>query len=593
MEDTAHAHSQASAHARGESRPLPDEANVRDGERGCQQPRDMLEGVTRARLQLLSRTAGRLLAAENPQEVIDELCRDVMTHLDCQAFFNFLSDPAVNKLRLNACAGIPEAEAHRIEWLDYGVTVCGCVANTRQRMVVQDVMHSTDHNTDLIRSYGIQAYCCHPLLAEGGRLIGTLSFGTNKRRSFAADEVDLMQTVSDQVATAVERMHSKAALAEANRRLQEADQRKNEYLAMLSHELRNPLTPITNSLFVLDRAPAGSERAVRARAIIDRQTRQLTRLVDDLLDVTRLISGKLRLRKARFELTQMLLGVAEDYRDTFDNAGIAFEPSVCGGPIWVNGDAARLAQALGNLLSNAAKFTERGGRVTLEASVDQSQPIMTIRVGDTGTGIDASLLPNVFEPFVQADVTLDRSRSGLGLGLTLVKNVVELHGGAVTAMSQGLGAGAEFTLRLPIESEDIVQERNSGGSRTGAATCRVLLIDDNADVLESLRDVLAIGEHEVQVAHDGAEGLSIAAQFKPNVVLCDIGLPGMSGYEVARALRANESLRSVCLVALTGYALPEDERRAKEAGFDHHLPKPPNLNVLERILANVASSNSA
>ncbi len=248
-----------------------------------------------------------------------------------------------------------------------------------------------------------------------------------------------------------------------------------------------------------------------------------------------------------------------------------------------------MAQVVGNLLTNSTKFTAKGGTVTLELEENLIDGMAVMRVRDTGTGITQSMLPKLFEPFVQAEESLDRSKGGLGLGLALVKGVVEMHGGQVKAHSEGPGTGAEFVIWLPAELGEPAMERaNRQSSRP--APRRVLVIEDNEDAADSLRAALEFSEHQVEVAYNGPEGLKKAREFRPEVVLCDIGLPGMTGYDVARALRGDEVLSKVHLVALTGYALPDDQRRASEAGFDHHVPKPPSLEMLQELFANLPSS---
>ena len=263
-------------------------------------------------------------------------------------------------------------------------------------------------------------------------------------------------------------------------------------------------------------------------------------------------------------------------------------------PVFVDGDWNRLAQVVGNLLQNAAKFTGAGGCTRVSVSTDAETKQAVVRVADTGVGMAPEMLARLFQPFAQADITLDRSKGGLGLGLALVKGLVELHGGTITAHSAGVGQGAEFVVRLPLALEDVptdgpLHSRTlvPGGRR------RVLIIEDNIDAADSLREALEFGGHEVEVAYTGAAGIAKARGFKPEVVFCDIGLPGMDGFEVARAFRADDALRGVYLVALTGYALPEDLQRALEAGFDQHLAKPPDLDRLEQILARVPSAGTA
>ncbi len=366
--------------------------------------------------------------------------------------------------------------------------------------------------------------------------------------------------------------------------LREADRAKNEFLAVLSHELRNPLAPIKNSLYILDRAAPGGEQARRAQAVVARQVDQLTRLVDDLLDVTRIARSKLTLQRSRLELNGLVQRTLEDYRPMFENAGVHLGLETAPAPVHVDADPHRIAQVVGNLLHNAAKFTPPGGRVTVTVAADASADRAVVSVADTGSGLAPDASAHVFEPFVQATKALDRSEGGLGLGLALVKGVVELHGGEVSATSAGPGQGSRFVVRLPLDrSEAAPAERRASAARERHR--RVLVIEDNVDAADSLRDVLEIQGHEVAVAYDGPSGIAAAREFHPDVVICDIGLPGMDGYEVARTLRADEALRGLQLVALSGYALAEDLRRASEAGFERHLTKPPSFEKLAAALA--------
>jgi CheY-like chemotaxis protein/nitrogen-specific signal transduction histidine kinase len=373
------------------------------------------------------------------------------------------------------------------------------------------------------------------------------------------------------------------ALRASEAALKEADRRRNDFLAVLSHELRNPLAPIRNSLFLLDRTAPGSEQARRAKAVIDRQVEQLSRLIDDLLDVTRITRGKIRIQRLCFDLAELVRRTAEDHQSIFVGDGLEFQITVGEQPLMVNGDPARIAQAIGNLLCNAAKFTPAGGQVHLALTAEGDLAI--IRVRDTGIGISSAVLPRLFHPFEQADSTLDRNLGGLGLGLALVKGLVELHGGNVEAYSNGVHQGTEVIIRLPLENATTTSTMD--GHTTHVRTRRrVLVIEDNVDAAETLREALEIGQHIVEVACNGPEGLAKARAFKPDVVVCDIGLPGMDGYQVARAFRADETLRTIHLVALTGYALPEDVVKAQEAGFNQHLAKPPSLEKLATIIAS-------
>jgi two-component system CheB/CheR fusion protein len=373
----------------------------------------------------------------------------------------------------------------------------------------------------------------------------------------------------------------------AEQALRAADLRKNDFLGVLSHELRNPLAPIRNAIHILKHAPDGSDQASRAKAVIERQTNQLTRLVDDLLDVTRISRGKIQLRRSRVELTNLLRQVVEDHRALFDSRNIALGLRIDVEPQWIDADATRITQVIGNLLSNAAKFTNAHGHVTVSVTQDGSSQT-AIEVADDGIGIDPELLGHVFEPFTQADGSLHRGHGGLGLGLALVKGLVEMHDGRVEARSRGPGKGTEFTISLPLVPAAVVPLEPPATAPPAAGPLRLLVIEDNLDAAETLKEVLEMDGHEVAVVHDGHEGVAKARSFKPDVVLCDIGLPGLDGYEVARRIRADGSIAPT-LIALTGYTRPEDQHESFKAGFDHHLGKPILIPDLEQVLANVTA----
>jgi signal transduction histidine kinase/CheY-like chemotaxis protein len=368
-------------------------------------------------------------------------------------------------------------------------------------------------------------------------------------------------------------------LEESEQALREADRRKDEFLAVLSHELRNPLTPLRNGLFVLASEPS-REQSARAFAIMDRQLDHLTRLIDDMLDVTRITRGKIELRRAKLDLREVVLRALEDHRAGLDEAGIALDQELQAGEFPLDADEARVVQVVTNLLHNAQKFTKRGGRLTV--TLRARSPGVELALRDTGVGIAPDVLPHVFEPFVQAPQTTARSYGGLGLGLAMVKGLVELHGGTARIESRGVGRGMQVTLWFPLAKG--ARRKLPRRTPAPAASQRVLIIEDNADTSDSLRLALALAGHEVKVAHDGTTGIALARSFHPDIVLCDIGLPGMDGYEVARTLRADADLRDTYIAAVTGYARPEDVSQAEEAGFDQHVAKPLSGEKLERIL---------
>ena len=375
----------------------------------------------------------------------------------------------------------------------------------------------------------------------------------------------------------------------AEEALRDSDRRKGEFLAVLSHELRNPLAPILNSVHILERVPAGSPQAARATEVVRRQTLHLTRLVDDLLDTTRISSGKIALRRDRIDLRDIVRRTTDDLRSVFARAGVDLRVEHVTGPVWIDADATRIAQVLGNLLQNAVKFTPSGGAVVVRVAAASGRA--ELRVADTGVGMAPETIERMFEPFAQAEQTLARTMGGLGLGLALVKGLVEMHGGTVRASSPGLGRGSELIVSLPLAATASSTELEPETERDARAKgLRVLVVEDNDDAALTLADLLEMYGHDVHVARDGRSGIARAHELVPDVVLCDIGLPDIDGHEVARRLREDPRLARTRLVALSGYAQPEDQERAQEAGFDAHLAKPPNVARLVSLLGGAEAS---
>jgi signal transduction histidine kinase len=382
---------------------------------------------------------------------------------------------------------------------------------------------------------------------------------------------------------------SRAAIALDNARLyrevQQADRQKNEFLSMLAHELRNPLAPIRNAVEVMKLRGEIPQDLAWARDVIDRQMRQLSRLVDDLLDVSRITRGKIELRKQPIELAPVVLQAVEASRPFIESKRHELTASVPEEPIRVNGDAARLAQVLTNLLINAAKYTEEGGHVWVTARRDGNEAVLAVK--DSGVGIPPDMLSAVFDLFIQVEHSIDRSQGGLGVGLTLVKRLVEMHGGSVKASSDGLGRGSEFVVRLPAVVEAVPSPTAPNSAEKGSQSTqplRVLVVDDNADTADTLATLLELEGHQVKLAHDGPTALAAAATFRPDAVVLDLGLPGMDGFEVARRLRDRTGGNGPVLVAVSGYCQDEDRKRARLAGFDHHLVKPAEIGTLASLL---------
>ncbi len=367
------------------------------------------------------------------------------------------------------------------------------------------------------------------------------------------------------------------------RSLIETDRRKDEFLATLAHELRNPLAPINNGLELLAE-DADPEKAT-VYAMMKRQMRQLIRLVDDLLDVSRISHGKIVLRKAVVELAPLIHQAAESIRPQMESAQQVFNISLPSAPLHVHGDGTRLVQAIGNLLNNASKFTPSHGSIALTLSAEEGHACIHVR--DTGIGLEPDEKGKIFELFGQADTSLERNTSGLGIGLSLTKNLAEMHGGSVDVVSEGRNKGCTFTLRIPLC--EVPEERTLPSQRPLAKVPKhtLLIVDDNVDGATSLAMLMKAQGHVVHEAHDGAQALAVAAAVRPGIVLLDIGMPNMNGYEVARRLRSEAWGPGMVLIALTGWGQDEDKRRSQEAGFDHHLVKPPVLGDINRILASV------
>ena len=366
--------------------------------------------------------------------------------------------------------------------------------------------------------------------------------------------------------------------------LREADRRKDEFLATLSHELRNPLAAIRNALEVMRRAGGEAPLGERALAIMERQTRQLVRLTDNLLDVSRITRDRMELRRDRFDLRAAVRSAIEATEPLADAAGHVLTVTLPDDPLWVRADFTRLAQAFGNLLNNAVKYTDHGGRITVAAAAEQGRAVVTL--ADTGIGIEPSLLPAIFDMFVQIDQGSSRMRSGLGIGLALTRRLIELHDGEIDAHSGGPGTGTTFTVRLPLVAAAAEPQSPVPPERT-AARCRVLVAEDIPDAAEMMRLMIECMGHEVRVAADGVQALAMAQEFSPQIALLDIGMPRMDGYEAARQIRSALGSR-VLLVALTGWGQEQDQRRAYAAGFDHHVTKPVEPDALESLIASAA-----
>lgn len=437
------------------------------------------------------------------------------------------------------------------------------------------------------------------VVATKGPIRGEVAFtGTFGKRLYDYIFVPVLGTDGEVEAVAgttrdvTEQKGAESDLRRLAAELSEADRRKDEFLATLAHELRNPLAPIRNGLQVLRLSGDDRSAVAKARGMMERQLAQMVHLVDDLLDVSRISRGKLELRRERIALATVLNNAVETSRPVIEACGHELAVQVPPEPVVLDADATRLGQVFANLLNNAAKYSDRGGRISLSAARQDGEVV--VRVRDTGVGIPPDMLPKVFEMFTQVDRSLERSQGGLGIGLTLVKVLVELHGGSVEARSDGPGQGSEFVVRLPVEptAVPVAGPPSESGERAGPpGTCRILVADDNVDSAASLALMLKIMGHEVRTANDGLQAVEVAAAFRPDVILLDIGMPNLNGYEACRRIREGPGEGAV-LVALTGWGQDEDRRRSREAGFDHHLVKPVDPVALAKLLASLKAATA-
>jgi signal transduction histidine kinase/CheY-like chemotaxis protein len=430
-----------------------------------------------------------------------------------------------------------------------------------------------------------------PLVARG-RSFGALVMGP---RRYELDDIQLAEELGRRAGGALDIAHlfeserrTNERLSEAVQRQQEADRKKDEFLAILGHELRNPLAPIVTALDLM--TMSGKEGFERERQVIRRQAEHLIRLVDDLLDISRVTSEKIQLKREPLELYKVIAQAIEVASPLFEQRNHRLVVDVSRTGMTVEADAIRLSQVFANLMTNAAKYTEPGGQVAVRAR--RTQDLIEVTIEDNGNGISAHLLPTIFEPFVQANRTIDRAAGGLGLGLALVKSLTQLHGGTVTAHSDGPGKGSRFVVTLPQVSHGVAAAEEDTTQRLAIAdppSCRVLVVDDNADAADTLAAVLRRVGYDVAVAHDAPQALDLAAKFRPAIALLDIGLPVMDGYELARHMR-EQLAKPPRLIAVSGYGHDADLARSRAAGFDVHLGKPVAMDVLVNVLGNLPSS---
>src|SRR5215471_8819100 len=514
------------------------------------------------------------------------LVRSALEHLggDARAAFYCVTPDGA---ALNHVVGMGEAYARAVADFPVGPDsiACGLAAQTGKPVVYTDVLlePTWEPFLPLAREFDYRACWCFPLQTPGGKVVGTFAVYSRRPREMKPQDMEVAAALTQAAAIIMARHQAAQERAQAERTLREDNRRKDEFLAMLAHELRNPLAAIRSGSQVL--LHADDANAVHSAAqILDRQVEHMVRQVDDLLDASRINRNRIELRKAHVELAPIALDAVEANRPLLEALGHELTVTLPSDPILVDGDPVRLAQVVGNLLNNACKFTEQGGRIGISVESEDSQAV--IRVRDTGIGIAPADLARIFEMFAQVERPLERARDGLGVGLALVRNLVEMHGGSVEARSDGVGRGAEFVVRLPVltGARPLRSRGLPGVSTAAAAPRRVLVVDDNRDSADVLAMLLRHMGHEVETAYDGNEALERAATFEADFILLDIGMPALNGYDAARTLRAHRP-QGLTLVAVTGWGQDEDRRRSREAGFDAHLIKPVDLHALTQLLS--------
>ena len=501
-------------------------------------------------------------------------------------------DSKRNALQLIAHSGLDDEAIAYWQWVFSGqATTCGQALKKLQRVIVHDFETCTfiagTPDGDAFHKAGVRSAQSTPLLTRNGRLVGMITTHCTYCCEPNERDLRLLDIVARQAADLIERNMATESLQRQAADLVEADRYKNEFLATLAHELRNPLAPIRNGLSVLKIGKA--EHTPRVLIMMERQVGQMAKLIDDLLDVSRISRGAISLLPVQVTLSTLIDNAVETSRPLIDDANHTFTVTMPGNNVWLHVDALRVVQIISNLLNNATKYTPRGGQIKLVAEVIETQVV--IRIVDTGIGISAVMLPKIFDLFTQVDSAAERSKGGLGVGLALSKKLAEMHEGSIEVESPGEDRGAVFTLRLPLATSSVALPTTNldfKGDHANGQAARILIVDDNADSAETLSMVLDSLGHLTRVVLDSREALAAALDFKPNVAILDIGMPYLSGLDLARKFRETPSLKHICITALSGWGTEDDVKKSLNAGMDHHLTKPVVINDFIDFLARVA-----
>lgn len=531
-----------------------------------------------ASLRLLSQTARKLMVATHSDEALGGIFEDVAVHLGAEVFVNYLVTPDRGRLHLHSWRGLDEATVKSLEFAQFGQPLCGLVARERTRIVLPRVQETTGPETEVLRSLGIRAYACHPL--QDHEVVGTISFCSKSRDEFSEEDLEVMRAVADQASMAMARQRLTVALEQRAAALDEANQAKDQFLAVLSHELRTPLTPVLAVISMLRRKGNLDPVLQRDMEMIRRNIELEAHLIDDLLDLNRIERGKVVLQKNQIDLCTVLQQAVEVCRSELEARQLHFTTHFGDVAQPVNADAARLQQVFWNLIKNAIKFTSPNGCIGIRCCLEDDH--LVVRVADSGVGIDPEQLPKIFDAFAQADRNTTREFGGLGLGLSISKSLVELHGGTIEAHSEGKNKGSTFIVRLPLHKGLPPQADGSprGGEHAQAVSqgLRILIAEDHRDTAEMISLFLQGEGHAVKQAGDVASALKMAGDEPFDLLVSDLGLPDASGLDLMRELRN----RGITLpgIALSGYGQEGDIEKSREAGFLAHLVKPVDMDRL-------------
>jgi PAS domain S-box-containing protein len=543
-------------------------------------------------LDLLSQTGQALIMLNDASPAMFRDMFDRASHaIGADMYLHYRIGAIPETLELESSSGLSAEQVQYAAVLRFGETLCGTVARRRAPLVIENLEHSEMPEADALRAAGVRCYAGFPLLARGV-LLGVAAFATTTHERFDVGDLPVVRTVCDQVSATLERLRLFEELRANERTLKEADRKKDDFIATLAHELRNPLAPIRNAVGILRHGgPPGAQKW--CQEVIERQVVQMTRLLEDLLDVSRIMRNKIALRCDRIELVQVIEQALEATRPLIDAQGHDLAVDLPQEPVLLYGDLTRLTQVFANLLNNAAKYTEPGGRI--ELTVERQDDEVMVCVRDSGIGIDPEHLPSVFTMFAQLSPALERASGGLGIGLSIARALVESHGGSIEARSAGRNQGSEFAVRLPVllgSAEYPVFAAPGEDAREDVppvSARRIMIVDDNMDVALSLGALLTQMGHEVRTAANGRQGLELAEEYRPDAAILDVGMPELNGYDLCRRIREQPWGERMLLIACTGWGQTEDRVRAQHAGFDYHVVKPAHVSVLLKLLARAGA----